>query len=175
MASTSVSFPLSTHFKNAAGSRMSSKASPFRLRHFSSRPRVSTNSNSAQPRAFSSAARLRPMNPAAPVTTIFLATLRLRLSVHLDNLLNHVGGRTALDHVSQNYLAAVGFDQFTSADVMRPVLSFDQDLWQNFRDDAFRLRVAEVDHIVHRTERGENIGAVLFVIDGAVVSLVRLD
>src|ERR1035437_3645385 len=175
MASILVNFPSSMFLRNAAGERTSSKSRPRRLRHFSSLPSRSTSSRSSQPRAFSSAARLRPIKPPAPVTTIRLATLVLPLAVHPRNFLNHVGCRAAFDHLRQHHLAAVRLHHFTAADIMRPVFSFHQDLRQNLGDDSLRLRVAEVNHVVHGPQRCQNIRAVLFVIDGPVVALVHLD
>src|ERR1035438_1507738 len=126
MASILVNFPSSMFLRNAAGERTSSKSKPRRLRHFSSLPSRSTSSRSSHPRAFSSAARLRPIKPPAPVTTIRLATLVLLIAVYPRNLFNHVGSRAAFHHLRQHHLAAVRLHHFPAADVMRPVFALHQ-------------------------------------------------
>ena len=97
------------------------------------------------------------------------------LSVNVEHALDRAGGGAALDHVGQHDAAAVGFDDFAPADVVRPVFALDQHLRQDFSNQVLRLVLVEEHDTVHALERGEHVGAVVLGVDRTAVALIALD
>src|SRR5665213_3490385 len=116
---------------------------------------------SSKPRAFNSATRLRPMNPPAPVTAMRLLT-DFSAAIDFHDLLDGAGGGAPHDHVGQDHSATMSLNNFTAADIVRPVLALDQHLGQDFGDHFLGFLVAEEDDIIHRAQGSEYQGAIFF-------------
>src|SRR5688572_5080563 len=97
-----------------------------------------------------------------------------KLLLYAAHLVDEAAGRIALDERHSYDLAAARGDEVSSDNcALRPVGSFDQNVWLERCDHLVGSFLIEDDDCVDACQRGEHLRALLFGVDGAICSFLE--